>query len=1265
MSKREQLNLYIRRVQQRLRMDAALRGIAVVSVVALATTVLLAYVLNHYAFPERSITPSRLGLLATLLVAISIGLAWPLLRINRRRSVLRAERSFPQLQQRLLTFAERDSTAHLPATPAAATDTTHDPFLELLAANTLAVTEETQPVRLVPSGRLVALLAGACLATGVLVWLITDRPGYLGYGASLLWTGPRHEVTPLYEIRILPGDGVVRRNSDQMVTAQIVGLETNKATLYARFEGASKWEPVSMQPQMNGSGFQFLFAALAQNVEYYVSAGPASSKHFSFRVVDLPAVKSMQVTYRYPKWTGMKQVSEDHAGDLRGLEGTDADLTVTMTSPLRDGMFLLDVGHPVHLTGGAANVYHGTIHMEKDGAYHVAATDQGQQVRLSEDYFISTDKANPPTIAIDRPRSDYRASPIEEVTIGVKAAADFGLSHVSLHYSVNGGPEQTVNVLKQPGAKDVNGSTTVDLEDFKLVPGDVVSLYATARDAHAEARTDIGFIQIDPFEREFSQSQQSGGGGGGGGQQQNSQTDIARREKELIEATWKQRNDKAATPQANLAAGKLLSEAQEKLREQALALTARMQSRDLSSANEEFNSFEHDMQVAADAMTPSSDKLKQMQWQDAMPIEQKALQALLRAEATFRQIEVAFGQRGGGGSGGGGSAGRDLASLFDLEMDTEKNQYETAQTGSAADQQAKKVDDALAKLDALAKRQEELAQQQNNSAQSFQQRWQQEMLRREAEQLQREMEQMQGQQGQQGGQGQQSASSKSSQSGTQGQTGQSGQSGQDSAQTASSQASSQQRSRQNGSTDGNVNPRVAQALDRLRVANEEMGRAGGQQGGAQGSQSAADARRAADQLRQATNLLGSAQRQQASGKLDALGREADRLAKQESDEANRIHTVAQGSSNGMTPSAQRAEIQRLAESRQHMSDDLSRLQKGVRETARELAPNQPGTSSALRDALSNLDQSDLTNLVQRTADWLRRGVNPNQNGTEDEIATGLKHLEEQVHKAQQAAGSDQDAKVKQVQNPGDQVAALDHVNRLRTELQSLNAGRDNSSERTGQGGRSGQAGQSRRGGQQSPATQQGQSGQQQGQGGQQQGKGGRQGAGSGQRGSSSGNEAGTPGNAGSSADRVMHGGGSGGANYNVNKGNNVFDASRRAANPDAQPIPVDSERIVRQGLNELNQLRQIAGNDPSAQRDIQNLVHEMQQLAPSRFPGNPAMVEQLHAKVINDVDKLELQLRRTQDASATNQVHSTNSPSIPAGYQDAVAAYYRRLSKTQ
>jgi hypothetical protein len=992
MSQRDELNLYIRRVQQRLRLDAGLRGAAVVACAALIATIVLTLILNAYAFPEGGLAPARLALLAVLVAAICFGLAWPLWRLTWRRSVGQAEEKFPEFQQRLVTFSEKE------AAEASGVDEAPQSglFLELLAADTLKVAESdaARPEDLAPRNRLLALLGAAVVCAGVLVWMIAARPGFMGYGASLLWTGPHKDVPPIYEIRVTPGDAAVRRNSDEMVTAQVVGLETTKVNLFAKYASASKWEPVAMQPQMDGSGYQFLFAGLPENVEYYVEAGPATSKHFKFRVVDLPSVKGMQVTYHYPKWTGMQMVSEEHAGDLRALEGTDAELTVTMTAPLRDGMLALDGGGPVKLAAvpGAANVYRGSIHMDKDGAYHVAAVDEGQPVRLSEDYFISTEKANPPSIAIDRPAGDYRASPIEEVTVGVKAGADFGLTHVSLHYSVNGGPDQEVSLLKQPGAKDASGSSTLSLEDFKVQPGDVVSLYATAKDNHAEAKTDISFIQVDPFEREFSQSQSGGGGGGGGGNRAQNQTDISKREKELIAATWKQVNAKGVTPEAAAATGKLLSEAQMTLKDQALALSTRMQSRDLASANEEFNSFDKDMETAAAGMQPTAEKLKALQWQAAMPLEQKVLQALLRAEATFRQIEVAFGQRGGGGGGGGGGAGRDLASLFDLEMDTQKNQYETAQTGSPAEEQAKKVDDALAKLDALAKRQEELAQQQGNQQQTFQQRWQQEMLRREAEQLQKQMEQMQGQQGQQGADGQQSGQQgqqSGPQSGQQGQSGQAGQQGQSgrSGQAGQSQTASR------GNPDGSADPRVTQALERLRAANEAMGRAGAQQGA---QQSADAAKSAAQRLQEATDLLGGAQKQQASSKLDQLGQQADRLTKEENAEAERVRKLAaegeaiqkraEGGAGGAPTQAemQAAEKERgsLADARQQMSDGLSDLEKGMRDSARELAGTQPGASGKLRDALSGMDQNDLTNLVQRTADWLRQGFNPNSNGTE-------------------------------------------------------------------------------------------------------------------------------------------------------------------------------------------------------------------------------------------------------------------------------------------
>jgi hypothetical protein len=47
------------------------------------------------------------------------------------------------------------------------------------------------------------------------------------------------------------------------------------------------------------------------------------------------------------------------------------------------------------------------------------------------------------------------------------------------------------------------------------------------------------------------------------------------------------------------------------------------------------------------------------------------------------------------------------------------------------------------------------------------------------------------------------------------------------------------------------------------------------------------------------------------------------------------------------------------------------------------------------------------------------------------------------------------------------------------------------------------------------------------------------------------------------------------------------------------------------------------------------------------------------------VDQLELKLRQEVDDKEAGQVRAGDSLPVPAGYQDAVAEYFRRLSKTQ
>ena len=570
MTFREQVHAYIAQLEHRLRWSTLLRGVAVVTGGALVTTLVLVMIANALAFSQGSVTAARFALILILALAAAAGLALPLRRLTRKRAVESAEAAFPQFAQRLTTFSERDG---------------QDPFIELLAGDTLDVARTAEPKQFVTDRRLWTSLAasvGACL---ILVWMIADGPGFLGYGASLLWTGTHTGKAPLYDLRVTPGDAVVRRHADQLVSAIPAGYNSPNVKLYARYQSSPKWETIAMQKAATNfaGGYQFLFAGLPENVEYYVTAGAMTSKHFNIKVTDLPAVKQIRVTYHYPAWTGLKPDTEERGGDLRAVVGTEAELEVSTDRPLEGSQIQLDSGQKIQLTGGQNNVYKGTVKMEQDGVYHVAGIAEGQPVRVSEDFFIEARKANPPQIALVRPgRGDYHASPIEEVTIAAKATDEYPLNGVTLHYSVNGGPETAIDLQKQKGGKEVDGSTTISLESFKLVPGDLVSVYATAKDANAEARTDMIFIQADPFEREFSQSQQGGGGGGGGGGRGNDPAQISQREKEIISQTFKQEADKNSTAQQAAEISKLLSQAQATLHDQSVTLSGRLQARELT-----------------------------------------------------------------------------------------------------------------------------------------------------------------------------------------------------------------------------------------------------------------------------------------------------------------------------------------------------------------------------------------------------------------------------------------------------------------------------------------------------------------------------------------------------------------------------------------------------------------------------------------------------------------------------------------------------------
>jgi hypothetical protein len=1182
MNTRDQLNQYLEGLQKRLQWMTLSKGAAIAAGIALGATVALVLITNAFAFSSASMTAARTVLFLSLAAAVGFALVIPLLRLNRRKTAGRAETSFPEFQERLLTYVERSEVK--------------DPMLDLLAMDTMQVAQRTEPERVAPRKSIFALATGAGAAGAVLIWLIVAGPGFLGYGASLLWAGsPRAGVGKFYDITVQPGNKLVRRRADQVVTAQLT-FEAPQVRLFAKYQSTAKWEEAQMVPR-NGTQYEFLFAGLPEPVEYYVEASGVKSKTYKLDVIDLPGIKHIKVTYHFPSWLGMKDGIEDPGGDLRAVAGTTAELTVQTDKPLKNGTIEVDDGSHIPLEPNSDGTLTAKIPIKKDGVYHFAANEQGESVRLSEDYFIEARQDGAPSVKIVRPGADARVSPIEEVTVAIEAEDDFALQGVDLHYAVNGGDEKVVTIPNSKGVKSASGKTLIALEDYKMEPGDVIAMYATAKDAHTTSRTDMVFVEAQPFERNYTQSQQMGGGGGGGAM--DDQNEISQRQKEIIAATWNELRGNSKDKAAENA--RFLSEVQTKLKEQAQSLAQRSRSRQLAGANQEFQNFVKDLEAAAAEMDPAAEKLKGQNWKDALGPEQRALQHLLRAEATFRDIQVAFGN--GGGGGGGQNAGRDLSSMFDLELDREKNQYETGQrSGGSQEQRQKEVDETLQRLSELARRQQELAQQQNQSKQqAFEQRWQQEMLRREAEELRRQMEQL-ARNNQQG----QSSQSQSGQS----QSGQSGQSG--------------QMSRNGGQQGRQQQQQIQQALDRLTQALNDMRSAqqsaqqGGQQGTASGAQAQAEARRAAERLAEAQRMLNGLRQQQSSSQLDDLSQRADRLRDQQKDFEQRLkQAFGDGQQNGRNGAGQRPGLtqqRQLAEEKGKMASDLDQLERDMQKAARDLAGTQPGAAARVRDGLSDIQQNETKMRMQYSSRWIRDGQGQLMVPREAPVTQALEELSQDLKAAQSALNPNA--------QPGNDQSGMDQqlarLERLRSQMQQM------AQQQRGQ-----QNGQGNQGGQQGNQGQGNQGGQQSGQGNQ---FGGRQ----------NGNIAGG-----------RLGGGFG--SFGRYQPEGIFD-------PNGGLGPVEPSTLVRDAQVQLNDLRERFADNPDLSRQIGDLSRDLSRLGVGQT-ASPELDARISREILPKLEALEVQLRRSAAEQESGQVRSGATDRVPAGFTDAVAEYFRKLSK--
>jgi Domain of unknown function (DUF4175) len=944
---------------------------------------------------------------ALLLAAAALGRAfWPLRRSPGDIQVARfIEERAPALEDRLVSAVDVANPA--PTTSAAS------PFADLMMADAGRRAQDVDLDAVLPS---IALRRAGFQAAASLLVL-----------AAVLWTarGPARQAfdsasLSLFPARVVlevtPGNARIKAGSALAIQARLVG---NRAPIIAQVQIADgdRWRGSEMSTDAPGS-FRFGVDAVTAPFKYRVAAGPLRSPVYEVAVAHAPRVKRIDVEYTYPAGLRLPPRTESDGGDIYAPPGTDVRVRVFTDRPAATGEMTLGDGKRLALTSDAPTELSTSLKVVDDNSYRVALVDREGMGNSGEtEYFIRTLDDRPPDVRILKPASDRSVTRLEEVDVEAQAEDDYGVDRLDLVYSVHGA-EKVVPLPIARGAL-VNGRHTLYLEDLDVQPGDVVSYYVRARDLTRgtrpnEARSDMFFLEVKPYEQEFMLARSQGGMAGAGA---NGLDDLIVAQKEVVSATWKlDRRAQAAKGAKSEQDIRSVSRAEADLKTRAEQTSSTFRESTMRDPRRrqpqrgrggpeppkagETLPEEDEVAAAAAAMGQAVGSLDGLKTAEALPHELEALNRLLKAQSAVKRREVQRQQAGIGD--GNTSRNYDLSSLFDKEL--QKAQQTNYETKSSAETKTDPNQSALDKIKDLARRQDELLKRQQELAKN-RDAMQEEELKRELEKLSRDQAELRQRAEELARQmnAQQSADSKRQENAKNGKT-PSGQQGEQSqSNTPGEQGQSGQRGG-SGQGGGDASQKMRDAAEEMRNATSDLRRQDPKQASARGS-------RALDKLRETARQLEGARPDDRRRALGEMQLEARQMADAERQIASELGKAGSGEAGKDAVRRLAGEQERLAERARRLQETLkrqgsegskdsegSKRSEGLRgsessQGSRGSAPVQ--TSQTAADAARELEGQRVAERMQQTAEAMRAAAAD---------ARGLRGSTAQPDTTQQARG---------------------------------------------------------------------------------------------------------------------------------------------------------------------------------------------------------------------------------------------------------------------
>ncbi len=488
-----QFDIILRKLEQfrrRYYLFRLMRGSLVL--VLLGASLFLAFALTEGAL---WLSPTARTVLVSVLAAacgavLAVGVVWPLLqylRVGRTLSDAEAARligrHFADVDDKLLNLLQYRQMG--PESNA------------LLAAAIEQRTEQLRPVpfpRAVsfrPNWRLARYLAIPAL---VALFLLVFNKDLLTKGSYRLLNFDEHfQPPPPFEIQIPNHVAQLIEGQDHTIDIRVGGRELPAELFLYRREGRSGgFQRYSLQKKST-TQYEFSFRNVRRDFEYYIGNERYGTSTFGVEVLQRPALNSFYVVLMPPAYTRLPaETLATNVGDLSALRGTLARWHFRFKGPVAKAAFHLSdtaLAIPVNDTGA---VFARQLLANADYAIHLTSA-QGVLNQDTVRYRIQVQEDKYPSVVIESPAYESTLPPSGIINLRAELSDDFGFTRAELHYrftksTVPGKVSKDYRVVPLPVLFARNLQTIeqrVDFIRYDAASGDEIEYYVKVWDNDA------------------------------------------------------------------------------------------------------------------------------------------------------------------------------------------------------------------------------------------------------------------------------------------------------------------------------------------------------------------------------------------------------------------------------------------------------------------------------------------------------------------------------------------------------------------------------------------------------------------------------------------------------------------------------------------------------------------------------------------------------------------------------------------------------------